>query len=312
MKISLPFGLLCGSLALLVGMSGRQVRQRAEAQDHTVVQEQDTVEPITVYLASGRSLTAQIDSRTDASELWLRWQRGPTVLRRPVRWERVTRVQMAGEQISGEELRHAVVEIREAVSDVAEDSTTPTLRKIALGSPESTTGSAPSADAFGQRRRVDRAPRVRSLEISAAVANWDADVTVDGLIMRIHALDGTGASIPVRGSLQIDLRAPQIGVVKRSQPFGILGRWTRRVRPEDFGPDGAVYRLPFQRVSPEFDLSLAPHGAVHAKLSVPGHGTFEATESTVRIRPASPVRDQLQQATGRRFFPGERTGGDHR
>jgi hypothetical protein len=45
---------------------------------------------------------------------------------------------------------------------------------------------------------------------------------------------------------------------------------------------------------------------------VPGQGTFETTESLLRIRPYSAVRDQLQLSTGRRFFPRERTGDGRR
>jgi hypothetical protein len=86
-----------------------------------------------------------------------------------------------------------------------------------------------------------------------------------------------------------------------------LGHWERPVDPGDFGPGGAVYRLPFQEVHPELDTSMAPRGAVHARLSVPGQGTFEATSSMVRIRPYSAIRDALQRETGFRFFPQEWT-----
>ncbi|MFH1923324.1 MAG: hypothetical protein ABIP48_25965, partial [Planctomycetota bacterium] len=76
----------------------------------------------------------------------------------------------------------------------------------------------------------------------------------------------------------------------------------------EFGLLGAKYRFPFQAVHPEFDLELAPYAAVHARLSVPGEGVFEATESDVRVRPYSATRDHLQYTTGQRFFPLERTG----
>jgi hypothetical protein len=65
--------------------------------------------------------------------------------------------------------------------------------------------------------------------------------------------------------------------------------------------------LAFQDVNPEFGKNLGPHGAIHATLSVPGQGTFEATGDT-RIRPYSLIRDRLQQTTGRRFFPEETVG----
>ncbi len=83
-------------------------------------------------------------------------------------------------------------------------------------------------------------------------------------------------------------------------------RWTVRVTPDQFGADGAVFKFPFQSVHPEFDLKYGPWGVVHAKLSVPGNGTFEASDSMVRIRPYSEVRDRSQQINGQRFFNTER------
>ena len=74
----------------------------------------------------------------------------------------------------------------------------------------------------------------------------------------------------------------------------------------DFDPSGAVYRLAFQAVHPDFQFDLDPHGLVHARLSVPGDGAFEASQALVRIRAYSSVRDHVQQTTGSRFLPVER------
>jgi hypothetical protein len=133
-------------------------------------------------------------------------------------------------------------------------------------------------------------------------------VEVDGLIVDVYPLDATGRPVSVNGTLDVRLIAEHTGVVKRKQPFSTEGRWTRPVRREHFGLNGASYRLPFGRFHPQFDLRSSAYGAVHARLSVPGKGVFEATETTVRIRPYGLLRDGLQQATGRRFFPVERTG----
>jgi hypothetical protein len=151
-----------------------------------------------------------------------------------------------------------------------------------------------------------RAP-VRHLAIDAEVGPWSDTVEADGLILEIRPLDANGRMTPVHGSLEVDLTGRQMGVSPPPQPFFTLGRWTQEVRPEDFGPGGAVYRLPFQNVQPEFDLGVASRGAVHARLSIAGQGTFDATRSSVRIRPASIVRNDLQRTAGDRFFPQERT-----
>ncbi len=72
--------------------------------------------------------------------------------------------------------------------------------------------------------------------------------------------------------------------------------------PDQFGPAGAIIKLPFQAPQPDFDLRLGPYGLVHARLSLPGNGSFEASQGMLRIRPYSAVRDQQQQLNGERFF----------
>jgi hypothetical protein len=86
----------------------------------------------------------------------------------------------------------------------------------------------------------------------------------------------------------------------------MIGRWTVRLVPQQFGPAGAIVKLPFQGVHPEFDLNIGPYGLVHARLSIPGNASFEASDSMLRIRPYSAVRDESQQINGHRFFDVER------
>ena len=295
MKTNLSIGLLCGLSLTLFGTAVLLADGPAAAQN--------AQRRIAVQLASGRTFTAELDARTDGRQLYLRWQRGSAVMLRPIQWNRVVRVQVAGEDLSGEEFRELVKQWRRQVPVRPEEAAT--RNKSVIRSSPGPAESAPAAGAASYRRI--ETPRVRSLAIDAALANWDADVEMDGLLVHVYPLDATGAVVPARGTLEVELTGQRTGIVKRPQPFGRLGRWTRRVGLEDFGPQGAVVRLAFQGVHPEFDLNVAPHGAVHARLSVPGQGTFETTASTVRIRPYSVVRDELQHATGRRFFPQERT-----
>ena len=297
MKANLSIGLLCGLVVSLAGLPSQPSGQSAAAED------QQAEQPITVQLTGGRTFTAEIDSRTDREQLWLRWKRGPAVLLRAIQWDQVVQARVAGEDLSGEQLRCLVDAIRQA--DPFREEPAAGQRRIVIRA-SARGGSAEAAS--GPVAEAPAAPRVRSLAIEAVAANWDADVEVDGLLVYVYPLDSNGAVVPARGTLQVDLTGQRTGVVRRPQPFTRLGHWARAVRVEDFGLDGAVYRLPFQGVHPEFEPAVAPYGAVHSRLSVPGQGTFEATRSTVRIRPYSAVRNQLQQATGRRFFAQERTG----
>ena len=147
---------------------------------------------------------------------------------------------------------------------------------------------------------------MRSLAIDASVGRWTDTAEADGLILVVYPLDAQGRIVPVQGTLEVDLTGLRTSVTPPPQPFFQLGWWTRTVRPADFAADGAKCQLPFQAMHPEFDVKLAPHGALHVRLSVPGQGTFDATQTAVRIRPASPFRDDLQRATGQRFLPQER------
>ncbi len=262
-------------------------------------------EQFTVDLSSGRTLKAEIDPRTDPQWLWLRCRRESVGVVRPIRWDRVAQVHVGGESLSGEQFRHMVESIREGLA-AKTDASSQNPRRIVVQASEGSARSD-SAAAAGPPPMAHSA-RICSVEIEAVAANWDADVEVDGLAVRVYPLDAGGAIVPAEGMLQADLRAARPGEARHHPSTVHLARWTRRLRSSDFGPDGVVIRLPFQGIHPEFDSGVAPYGALHLRLTVAGHGTFEATESSVRIRPYSAVRDWLQQATGSRFFAGERKG----
>jgi hypothetical protein len=147
----------------------------------------------------------------------------------------------------------------------------------------------------------------RHVTIDAALGGWSDTVEADGLVVYVQPLDATGRRVAVHGTLEVDLTGWRTGITAPNQYSFNLGRWTEPVRPADFGPRGAVYRLPFQAVDPQHDLTVASKGVVHARLSVPGQGTFDATQTDVRIRPFSACRDAIQTTTGQRYLPQERT-----
>ena len=272
--------------------------------------------PVTVGLTSGRSFTANVDRRTDDTRLWLRWTRESARLLRPIAWDCIRWVQVGQETLTGEEFRGRVEASRPEVIPRPPEGRPNRIVLKGAAYPVGAKPGAPTreAPAAGPARRTLEARRVQSLAIDVAVANWDADVEVDGLIVDVRPLDADGQVVPVDGTLEVDLIVQRWGVVKRPQPFIQRGRWTERVRAGDSGPAGARYRLPFGAggFHPEFDRETAPYGAVHVQLSVPGQGVFAATESTVRIRPYSAVRDALERATGNRFLPQEKTGDGRR
>ena len=145
--------------------------------------------------------------------------------------------------------------------------------------------------------------------IDAELANWDSDVEVDGLLLHVYPLTENRISVPVDGSLQIEVLGQKF--LRQRQPTNVfeVARTSHRVRKQDFGPTrGATYRIPFRTIHPEFQLDVGTYGMVHARLGVPGQGSFEASVHT-RLRTFDPVRDQLQLQRGKRFFASERTRG---
>jgi len=168
--------------------------------------------------------------------------------------------------------------------------------------------SLPSADAGSTRlaESVSLQPaRVRSLAVDAQIANWNNSSEPDGLAVRVRPMDGDGRVLPVRGVLEVQFIGLRGGSSQLGYSASVLGRWVQAVEANDFTHDGARYRLAFQQAHPEVDLTIRPSGAVHVRLSVPGEGVFEATASATRVRPYSPLRDAVQQATGQRLLPGE-------
>jgi len=269
---------------------------------------QETTDPdrpgeisVRVELASGRQFVGQIDPQTDDQHLYLRTVQGPMILVRPIQWTRILRAHVAGETVTGLQLRSVVDAVRKEHPNLFAAALPQSTSRASVASPASP---APASEP----------PRaIRSLAVEAWTANWDADVEDDGLVVSVCPLDDEGRIASVDGTLEVELVTSGPGIAPDPASFVQLGRWVRHVRPGDFVPggsalDGARYRLEYQAIHPEFDQRVVARGLVHARLSVPGQGAFEATAAMVRIRPYSAPRDWLEQATGRRFLPNERVG----
>ena len=140
----------------------------------------------------------------------------------------------------------------------------------------------------------------------AVLANWDADVEPDGYELAIALINSHGQLVPVRGTLRAKLIGERTN--RTGQPVsGVeLERWTERIDLADFAEGVALYRLPFWKIDPEQQVSLAPGAILQVEVGAFGHGDYAASIA-VPTREFNPVRDRMQQQTGRRFFRGERT-----
>jgi hypothetical protein len=265
---------------------------------------------IVVSAASGRHFRGQVDPRTNDLTLWLRSGKPRAFVQRPINWNRVVSVNVAGKRHTANEFRQLARTMILPQFDLGSDNAPAASQRI------------PSVDGILEAENATKLatfnatdhpraepPRVVSLHIDTDVANWDSDVEVDGLVVHVYPLDSAGATIPALGTFEVDLIGQAASNGVSGSPFPVLGHWSCVIRPEEMGPNGVVLRFPFQRSSPEFNQkwSVASVGMVHARLSVAGNGVFDDTASFTRIRHYSPVRDRMQQQQGRRFHPLERT-----
>lgn len=256
---------------------------------------------VQVRLRSGRSFTAQLDEQTSTQRLVLRFERPGAQILRPIAWQSVDAMLLGDRSLSPAE-----------VLKLIEAGRLPTKPNPFTDDAEE----IPAADELASERSApddvqtvsQAAPSVRAIHIEAQVANWDGDVENDGILLRVYPLDEEGGVVAARGTLDVELIAQVPATKSYGNPVEHLERWSRIVAEHDVAPSGAIYKLPFGSAHPDFDPRLGSMGAVHARFSVPGSGTFEDTAGMVRIREYSSVRDRLEQLRGVRFFDNERTG----
>jgi hypothetical protein len=269
---------------------------------------------IVVQLASGRQFRGVLDPSSTAQQLVLRADLGGITLRRPIQWERIVRLAVAGQPADVAALKKLAEQNRAQQSGVRGqgEAAKSLKRRIELR------GSDVPQDETAKSQASQELPpqRVAMVTFDAAIANWDADVETDGLVVDVFPLDLNRYIVPSNGTLEVELFAPQrrkeLDLAPRSggDTFELVDRWTRAVTPEDFGTSGARLRLPFGAIHPELqpNWTASYYGLVHVRLAIPGQGVFEDSRDGVRIRPWAPNRDQLEMNTGQRFLSTENLG----
>jgi hypothetical protein len=255
---------------------------------------------VTVESTSGRAWEGFVDTRSTDVQLVLRFERGGAILWRSIPWQEIRSSNLLGEELTAAELRRRVPTLATAAKSRAERA------RLKLLQP------APAVETTQPETPLPP-PRIMSISCDALLANWDADVEADGLVIYLQPLDAWQGIAPVSGTLEVELYTLQARTFHHAPYSGgrsvePIVRWSQAVNLSDYTTRGAQIKLPFQAAHPEFDDTLGAYGLVHIKFSVPGSGVFEQSIDGVRIRPWSPVRDYLQLDTGRRFLPHETTG----
>jgi hypothetical protein len=257
---------------------------------------------LTLKLASGREFTGAIDNQSTDDALVLRTYKGGMTIRRPIRWGAIASATLGDRAVSIEELRTLA---KEAPAFEPADSRLPPPDPQ-LQEPVAS-GQLPVA-----------APQffpVTTISFDPRFVNWDSDVETDGLVIDLFPQDGEGYLTPVSGSVEVEFFAPQRRVFHHAPLSGgdtleRVERWTVQINPSDFTKNGVRLRLPFGVNHPEFDSDwfASPYGLVHVRLVAPGHGTFDASQDGLRIRPWAPSRDSLELKGFPRFLPTEAVG----
>lgn len=268
-----------------------------------------TAAEVSIALVDGRRFTADVDAATDDARLWLRFGNGPTTIRRSFPWSTVRQMREGAVDVDAARLRELGGAARRASTSTASPANSVVAPPTARGSFRTwklPTDAPSSLPAF--------AGTVRAIDIDAYLANWDADVESDGVVLTIAALDDYGSPAPVVGTVEAELIGERLPPYSLGNAFPVIGRWQQVVTAADVSAEGGVHRLrfEFQAQHPDYQLYLPRYALLHVRFSIPGQGTFEASRDGISLRGFTPVRDRLEAASGTRLSPLEQTGRGHR
>lgn len=272
---------------------------------------------VVVQLQNGRQLTGEVDSRTDARELWLHSTQPSIVILCSVPWSEVISARISGQP-------EVVTDIRSSLSKLKTQVPVATFRQ-----PPQPLATDPAGCVRSDAECSGDVDRVVSLEIVPRLANWDHDVEPDGLEVRVLPTTAEGRVAKIHGFLTLRLigrRSPAADRLESRSGLGVfsnggavreyampfnntvyveLGRWNELLSSADLTTAGYVLRLPFRQISPDLDLDITLNGQLDARLNAQGQQFYEAT-SPIQLRAFSPLREELQLNRGTRYFPGER------
>ena len=245
----------------------------------------DASDLVVVWLQDGRMLAGEVDPRTNDERLWLRSVSPTFVLATSAVWEHIKAVNANGERLTVEVFAERVDQFRAKQPD-ANVLPAPAREAPAKMTTSVTRPFQPS----------NAATRVASLDVEARVANWDQDAATDGVEIRVFPRNTFGEIVPISGQITATLLASNPLPADDSDTFAQVGRWSLQAGSNDFGPQGAVYRLPFRGTHPDKELSLEPYGLVEVSFYVHGQGRFES-DATIYLRRFNPIRRDMQRHT---------------
>ena len=236
-------------------------------------------------------LSGEIDRRSDAESLWVRRTEGNVILASAIAWTDIASVELDGQS----------VEVATLESDYAQYATAAPATFLTEFEPLELTREPIPLHGWNVRQRVT------TIEIDASLANLDRTVDSDGLFVVLAVFDDHGDAVPVRGSLSARLIVERLDPHTGQVSFEEFQRWSAPVSVADFHEGIAELPLRFRRASPEFRWDLCTAALLNVRLGVAGQGNFEASVP-VAIQEWNPIRDEMRNQQGSRFFRDELTG----
>lgn len=249
---------------------------------------------LAVKISNSRTYRGNLDPKTTADGLWLRFGSSAAIIRRRFEWELVDEVTADGRKLSPQEVMNLVAG--------AQPPANRATNRIEIAPSELPLSNPPP--------RLER-QRIVDVIFDVALGNWDQDVETDGLLVQVTPIDEYGVPVEVTGTLNTELFA-NYRIDQDSAPHGrgsevrTVGQWSVRLDQLAADGNGVWIRLPFQASMPETDTRWAPFGLVHFQFVVPGSGVYYRSIDGLRIRPWAPFRDGLERKSRERFLQTER------
>lgn len=204
-------------------------------------------EDVVVELKDGRVIQGSVDrSRSDMQRLWIQQDSDEVSASAGFAWEKIESITAFERPIHR---RRSV-----AATPVNRNSASQPVR---MRVPRSEAGQA----------------SVRSIAFETAIANWDSDPAIDGMLLTLYPLDQQRRFTPAKGVVYATLHTWE-----RDQAQTKLvptERWSEHVLSENVFADGVEIQLPFRKLRNEKERFLRDSGLLRVRYSVPGMGSFQ-------------------------------------
>ncbi len=167
-------------------------------------------EPVMVSMHTGRTVSGEVDSRSNAQALWIRSSQENISVAVAIAWEHVEHVEWKEQRLTSAQFAERVEQLQTAETTAM--FLAPRPLKIAR------TAKKHSGDS------LDSPPQVVAIDVYAELRNWDRDVEPDGIELFVAPLDAWGHLVPVKGNLMVELTGYRHGRRRETRGFETLQR----------------------------------------------------------------------------------------